>query len=71
LESGEFHALRTFILIRSGHMLGAWPFLLPVWTRNAAPRNLGNNGANSVGHLVIVDLFRYQAKERMAIQEIH
>jgi hypothetical protein len=70
-ESGEFHALRTFILNRSGHMLDAWPFLRTVRTRNAAPRKLGNSCANSVGHLVIIDLFRYQAEERIAIQEIH
>ena len=58
-------------LIRSRHMLDAWPFLRSVRTRNAAPRKIGNSCANSVGHLVIIDLFRYQAEERIAIQEIH
>ena len=34
---------------------------------NAAPRKLGNGSADSVGDLIIVDLFRYQTEERIAI----
>jgi len=37
---------------------------------NAAPRNLCNGGGDSVGDLIIVDLSRYQAEDRIAIQEI-
>jgi hypothetical protein len=33
---------------------------------NSAPRKLSNGGANSVGDLIIVDLVRYQAEERIA-----
>src|SRR5215469_11770694 len=38
--------------------------------RNAAPRHLGNGGADSVGDLIIVDLSRYQAEDQIAMQEI-
>ena len=40
-------------------------------TGNAAPRNPGNGGSNPIGDLIVVELPRYQAEERIAIQEIH
>ena len=52
-------------------MLDAWPFLRTVRTRNTAPRKLGNSCSNPVGDLIVVELSRYQAEERIAIQEIH
>src|ERR1700726_1490119 len=55
----------------SRHVLDAWPFLRTVRTRNAAPRKLGNSCSNPVGDLIVVELSRYQAEERIAIQEIH
>ena len=39
--------------------------------RNSAPCKLGNGSANSVGDLIIVDLPRYHAEKRIAIQKIH
>src|SRR5258708_14358905 len=38
---------------------------------NTTMRQLGNGSANSVADLIIVDLPRYHAEKRIAIQQIH
>jgi hypothetical protein len=55
----------------SGSLFAAPAFIRSDRIGNATPRKLGNGSANSVGDLIIVDLVRYQAEKRIAIQEIH